>query len=136
MPPSGVLISTSLSSPLFSFFTLTLQPASKMLRTAPHTTSTRIAEKLLLSMRRASLRYGALHPRSALRDVRDRDRQMTSNGNLPKQRLHRRHFRDRRIRKRAHVILDLWKIAGQVWIPHRHHRRLLYRAIHQLLQQG
>src|SRR5947209_13110639 len=105
MPPSGVLISTSLSSPLFSFFTFTLQPLVVSTAAMLNSASKRQIQESFLRMNRSSLRYGTLHPRSALRDVRDRDRQMTSNGNLPKQRLHRRHFRDRRIRKSANVVL-------------------------------
>src|SRR5579871_5245371 len=107
MPPIGVLMSTCLSSPFFSFCTFTLQ-ADNSIKTAMENPRTTVLS-ISLRMRSSSLRNvcRTLQSDAALRDIRNRNRQVSANRNLAEKRLDRRHFRDRRIRERAHVVFDL-----------------------------
>src|ERR1700739_1040697 len=110
MPPTGVWISTCLSSPFCSFFTFTLQAERRS--SAPMENANKNAGRnpnLVLRMARFSfdnlpltLKAGA-----AVRDIGNRDRQMAANWNLPKQCFDRGHFRHRRIRKCANVIFGV-----------------------------
>src|ERR1700722_20375454 len=104
----GVLISTCLSCPFDSFFTLTLQaPSSAIANAAAARLTPRAQRNLLLCIRSPSVRHlrWAFDSGATLRHIRNRYRQMSANRNLAKQRLDRTQFRDRRIRESTNVVL-------------------------------
>src|SRR5437899_2940059 len=121
MPPTGVLISTCLSSPFFSFFTLTLQAGSNKDANVAHAkASPQSPRNLVLRMPypfysnlRRTFEAGA-----ALGNIWDADGQTPANWNLPEKRFNRAHLRHVRVGKRAHVVFDLGKIAGQIGMSH------------------
>src|SRR5579862_573688 len=138
MPPTGVSISTCLSSPFCCFFTFTLQAGKdKVTRIAIPKTKKPMSCNLILRMRRTS--FGDLRRTfeagAALRNVWNGDWQMAVNRNFAEESLDSRDFRDARIGKRAYIIFDLGKIAGQIRIPHGDDGGLSSSMIEQLLQQ-
>src|SRR6201998_216702 len=110
MPPTGVWISTCLSSPFCSFFTFKLHAERRSI--APVESAKRNAnQKSNLVLRMAGSSFGnlrrTLESDAALRDIGNRDRQMAANRNLPKQGLDRGHLRHGRVRKCANVIFGV-----------------------------
>src|SRR4029077_19621882 len=99
MPPTGVLMSTCVSCPFFSFFTLMLHADSNRIATIRNATS---AISYLVLPIACSL-LGNLHrtfqPSTALSDVGNRDRKMATNRNFSEERFHCRHLGDRRVGK-------------------------------------
>ena len=71
----------------------------------------------------------------ALRHLRNGDRELAPDGNLPKQRLHRRGFRNSRVREGAQVILYGRKIARHVRVSQRDYHRPRGRRFHDPLLQ-
>src|SRR5208337_3432582 len=111
MPPSGVLMSTCLSSPPFSFCTLTLHAESAAISISPQAKMPTLVLRMRPSL--GKLRR-TLDPGAPFGDVRNSHGQMAAHWNLPEQRLDRCQLRHRRVGKRTHVILDLGEIAGQI----------------------
>src|SRR5579863_1879128 len=97
MPPTGVLMSTCWSLPLGSFLTLTLHPATNA-RSAVTSRAVVKSRRVELIRRMCSSVFfpGALDAGAALRDIRNRDRQMPTNRNLSEQRFHGRDLGNRR----------------------------------------
>src|ERR1035438_9469897 len=105
MPPTGVSMSTCLSSPFCSFFTFTLQAGnSTVTRAASPRTNVLTIGELVLRMGRLS--FGDWGRRfetgAALGDIRNGNGQMTANRNFSEERFDRGHFRYGRIGKRTH----------------------------------
>src|SRR6266481_4056180 len=126
-------MSTFLSWPLLSFFTLMLQAGKE---TKAATASINASAKLVrcdLCMLRSSLgKLGVtFDARAALGDVWDADGQVSADGNLAEQCLHRAQLLNRRIGKRTQIILNSRKIRHHVGIAHCHHRRLLGHMLHR-----
>src|SRR6266702_7853036 len=111
MPPTGVSMSTCLSPPSFCFFTLTLHAPRRATARIATPKATLLMTRNLVLLMPVSSSYGnfrrTFQPGAALGDIRNRDGQMAANRNFSKERLDGGHFRDRRIGKRTHVILDL-----------------------------
>src|SRR3954453_3383731 len=107
----GVLMSTCLSCPFFSFCTFTLH--AERSKAATNTSRIPAFNNLVFGMHRPfpGNLGGALQPCAALCDVWDRDRKMAANRNLSKKRLHRGYLGDRRVGKCTHVILDLREVG-------------------------
>src|SRR5262249_23122351 len=104
MPPIGVLMSTCLPWPLFSFLTFTLHDESSI---ASVRNTIPIGQYLVLPMACPSpgdLR-GTFQPSATLRDVRNRDRKTTANRNFSEKCFDRCDLGDRRVGKSAHVVL-------------------------------
>src|SRR5580704_4279900 len=133
MPPTGVLMSTCLSSPFFSFFTLMLHAARRSNIIAdPRHIKLLVLPKLETS---ASDLYRPLYPGATLRDVGYSDRKMATNWNLAEERFYSRNFRHGRVGERAHVVFDLGEVARQVGISHGDHGSFCRRIVEQLLQK-
>src|SRR3954468_20928844 len=125
MPPMGVLMSTCLSCPSFSFFTFTLHAGSS--RAATDTSRIPVRQNLVCRMCCSfpgNLGW-AFQACAALGDVWNRDRKMAANWNLSKERLHRSYLGDRRVGKCAQVILNFREVACEVRVSHRHDRSFL-----------
>src|ERR1700756_103321 len=110
MPPTGVSISTCLSSPFCCFFTFTLHAGKSRLIRIANPRAERLARcDLVLRMGRTS--FGDLRRTfeagAALRNVWNSNRQMPVNRNFAEESLDGRDFRDARVGKRAHIIFDL-----------------------------
>src|SRR5579871_2440065 len=138
MPPRGVLMSTCLSCPSGSFFTLMLQAKSVSSRAPKVRTHKFGTMRLIRAMERLSFRdlRRAFDAGAAYGHVRNTHGEMAMNWDFPKQRPDRSHFRNRRIGKCAHVIFDLGKIGRKIRIAHRYHDRSLSGMVEHLLQQG
>src|SRR5271154_6398805 len=123
MPPAKVLISTCLSCPFASFFTFTLhagtRSAANMAPAAMTNTETLFLP--MLSSSAGNLKW-ALDAGAPPGDIRNAHGKMPANGDFAEQRLDCRYFRNCRVGKRAHVVLDLRKIRRQIRIPHSDHR--------------
>src|ERR1700733_8136885 len=121
MPPTSVLISTCLSSPLASFFTFTLQEdansrAARLAKAAAMTN----AEDLFLRMFNscAGQLDRTLDSGAALGNTGNAHGKMPANCNFTKQTLDRAYFRHRRVGIRAHIILNPGKVRRKIRIPH------------------
>src|SRR5258708_27075353 len=126
-------MSTCLSCPLDSFFTLTLQAdRSAVAVRAPKRRNT---ERSFLCMFRPSTGNleRTLQACAALRDIGDTHGKMPANSDFPKQRLDRAYLGYGRVGKRTHVILHLWKVCRKVRVSHRDHRRFCRGASQHLL---
>src|SRR5579863_7402735 len=102
-------MSTCLSCPLPSFFTLTLHPSSATPTIAPAKES---VDNLFVPTFRTSIYNSrSAHDSSpALRNIRNADRKMSMHRNLPKQSLHRPDLGYRRIGKCTHIVLNLLEV--------------------------
>src|ERR1700756_3623324 len=98
----SVLISTCLSWPFASFFTLTLH-ANRSRSATKLAVAMKNAVDLFLAMLRTSIGDldGPVQSRSPLGNIRNTYGKMPVNGNLPKQCLDRGDLRDRRVGKSA-----------------------------------
>src|SRR5438876_1129797 len=115
-------MSTFLSWPSLSLFTLTLQPGSTS-RAANGTAKTRnelMSRNLSMRMLRSFLcgSRGPLDSGTSLSNVGNADRQMAANGNFTKERFNRTGFRDAGVGKRAQIGLYCRKILRHVGIPY------------------
>src|SRR6266849_3118424 len=107
-------MSTCLSCPLDSFFTLTLQPhRSTVAVRAPKRRNT---ERSFPVMFRSSVRNldRALQACAPLRNIGDAHEQMAANRDFPKQSFDCAYLRNRRVGKRTHIILDLREVRRKV----------------------
>src|SRR5271168_2418217 len=120
MPPTGVLMSTCLSCPSFSFLTFTLQAGKSRVVRAARARANGNADGNLLRMRGTSVGglCRALDAGAALGDVRNGDGEMAAHRNLAEQGFDGGDFRNRGVGEGTHVIFDPGKIAGQVGISH------------------
>src|SRR5215470_9695762 len=106
MPPTGVLMSTCLSWPFFSFLTLMLHAGSSNINPS-NITSIALMDGMLILPTGTSARdlRRTFQSGASLGDVRNRDRQTPVNGNFPEQRPDGSHFRNGGIRERTEVVL-------------------------------
>src|SRR5713101_2859424 len=132
-------MSTFFSSPLLSFFTLTLQAGrtSRAANAATKASRELMSSSLGLPMLRVSLcrLWRPFNSGAALSDVRNTHRQAPADGNFAEQCFDRADFRNRRIGKRTKIILHFREVLCQVWIPHRQDCCFLRRVIQNLLQE-
>src|SRR5271166_2680666 len=115
-------MSTLLSPPLSWSFTSTLQPStvSHPVNAIAISSLALLSSTLGISMSTSLCRRDRpVDSSSALRDVRDGDREVAMNFDFSEQSFYRAHFRDRRVGKRAEIILNLGKVLRQVRVPHR-----------------